>query len=163
MNGNTVEHRLDAEGADQQTLAGVNDANLQELARLSGCRVILRGDHLILSGEIGDVERAVPVAQRMIDLTRTGQDVGPDEIRRGLSQSQTRGRKRAPREAVNEEEGGVAAARTDEEQVVLALRVNVIDAPPVADDFDRLGEAGDLQRRGRRLSNSARRRAGQRE
>ena len=120
MNGNTVEHRLDAEGADQQTLAGVNDANLQELARLSGCRVILRGDHLILSGEIGDVERAVPVAQRMIDLTRTGQDVGPDEIRRGFSQSQTRGRKRAPREAVNEEEGGVAAGRTDEEQVVLA-------------------------------------------
>jgi hypothetical protein len=43
MDGNTVEHRLDAEGADQMTLAGVNDANLQELARLSGCRVILRG------------------------------------------------------------------------------------------------------------------------
>ena len=52
MEGTTVEHRVSAEGADYLLLAGVNDNNLQELARLSGSRVILRGDHLILSGEV---------------------------------------------------------------------------------------------------------------
>ena len=51
MTSTTIQHRVPAEGADYLTLAGVNDANLQELARLSGCRVILRGDHLVLSGE----------------------------------------------------------------------------------------------------------------
>ena len=94
MNGNNVEHRLDAEGADQQSLAGVNDENLQELARLSGCRVILRGDHLILSGEIADVERAVPVAQRIVDLARTGQEFSVDDIRREFQNAGNR--KRSP-------------------------------------------------------------------
>ncbi|MBI4540023.1 MAG: PhoH family protein [Gemmatimonadetes bacterium] len=65
-----VEHRLSAEGADPLLLAGVNDANVQELARLGGCRAILRGDHLILSGELAAVERCVPVAQHMIELAR---------------------------------------------------------------------------------------------
>src|SRR5512146_3276550 len=80
----TVEHRLPAEGADYLLLAGVNDANLQELARLSGCRVVLRGDHLVLSGELEDVERAVPVAKRLVDQARMGNAFGPDDIRRGL-------------------------------------------------------------------------------
>ena len=117
MDGNTVEHRLDAEGADQMTLAGVNDENLQELAKLSGCRVILRGDHLILSGEIGDVERAVPVAQRIIDLARTGQDVSTDEIRRafrgGGSKQKRGGQQQQQSEAAPEKSG-------DDDQVVLA-------------------------------------------
>jgi phosphate starvation-inducible protein PhoH and related proteins len=117
MDGNTVEHRLDAEGADQQTLTGVNDGNLQELAKLSGCRVILRGDHLILSGEIGDVERAVPVAQRMIDLARTGQDVSPDDIRREFSNAGARSRKRAAPEGGADKE---PRADRDDDQVVLA-------------------------------------------
>jgi phosphate starvation-inducible protein PhoH and related proteins len=118
MDGNTVEHRLDAEGADQQTLAGVNDENLQELAKLSGCRVILRGDHLILSGEIGDVERAVPVAQRVIDLTRTGQDVSPDDIRRAFRDAGTRQKKSA--RAGAEPEAETARSSNEEDQVVLA-------------------------------------------
>jgi phosphate starvation-inducible protein PhoH and related proteins len=124
MDGNSVEHRLDAEGADQMTLAGVNDANLQELAKLSGCRVILRGDHLILSGEIGDVERAAPVAQRIIDLARTGQDVGVDEIRREFSNAGKRvartgggsggGGRKDSEEAASPRNAG------DDDQVVLA-------------------------------------------
>ena len=118
MDGNTVEHRLDAEGADQMTLAGVNDGNLQELARLSGCRVILRGDHLILSGEIGDVERAVPVAQRMIDLARTGQDFGTDDIRREFANAGTRAKKRAAPDGGGEREA--PRADRDGDQVVLA-------------------------------------------
>jgi phosphate starvation-inducible PhoH-like protein len=86
----TVEHRLDAEGADYLLLAGVNDANLQELARLSGCRVILRGDHLILSGEVADVERAVPVAERLIQQTRMSRPFGVDDIHRAFDAGLTR-------------------------------------------------------------------------
>ncbi len=116
MDGNTVEHRLDAEGADQQTLAGVNDNNLQELAKLSGCRVILRGDHLILSGEIGDVERAVPVAQRLIDLARTGQDFSVDDIRREFANAGTRRARGGP----SKEDAATRDKTGDDDQVVLA-------------------------------------------
>jgi len=70
-NGETlVEHRLDAEGADPLMLAGVNDRNVHELSRLFGVRVVLRGDHVILSGALGAVERAIPVIQHMIELAR---------------------------------------------------------------------------------------------
>ena len=84
MDGNAVEHRIDAEGADYLTLAGVNDSHLQELARLSNCRVILRGDHLILSGELADVERAVPAAEKLVNLARTGQSFDLDDVRRAF-------------------------------------------------------------------------------
>ncbi|NIP58772.1 MAG: AAA family ATPase [Gemmatimonadetes bacterium] len=65
-----VEHRLDTEGADPLLLAGVNDANVQELARHFDIRVVLRGDHLILSGELEAVERAIPVTHHLIELAR---------------------------------------------------------------------------------------------
>jgi phosphate starvation-inducible PhoH-like protein len=68
--GTIVEHRLDAEGADHLMLAGVNDQNIQELTRIFGIRVVLRGDHVVLSGELEGVERAVPVVQHMIELSR---------------------------------------------------------------------------------------------
>lgn len=77
-----IQHRLPAEGADYLLLAGVNDANLQELARRCGCRVILRGDYVILSGELEDVERAIPVAQQIIDMARLGTPFGVDDVRR---------------------------------------------------------------------------------
>jgi len=107
LDGTTIEHRIDAEGADYLTLAGVNDSHLQELARLSNCRVILRGDHLILSGDLADVERAVPVAEKLIGIARTGQSFDIDDIRRAFGPG---GNGRAP-----------GAARTqDGEQVLLA-------------------------------------------
>lgn len=65
-----VEHRLDAEGVDHLMLAGVNDRNLQELHKLFGVRVILRGDRVILSGSLDGVEKAVPVVQHLIELSR---------------------------------------------------------------------------------------------
>jgi phosphate starvation-inducible protein PhoH and related proteins len=65
-----VEHRLDTEGVDPLMLAGVNDRNIQELSRLFSVRAVLRGDHLILSGELPAVERAVPVVQHIIELSR---------------------------------------------------------------------------------------------
>ncbi len=70
-NGDTmVEHRLDTEGADALMLAGVNDRNMHEVNRLFSVRVVLRGNHLILSGELPAVERAVPVVQHLIELSR---------------------------------------------------------------------------------------------
>ncbi len=70
-NGETiVEHRLDTEGADPLMLAGVNDRNMHEVSRLFSVRVVLRGDHLILSGSLSGVERAVPIVQHMIELSR---------------------------------------------------------------------------------------------
>ncbi|MHB1168196.1 MAG: PhoH family protein [Longimicrobiales bacterium] len=82
MDSTNVEHRVAAEGADYLLLAGVNDANLQELARLAGIRVILRGDHLILSGDVESVERATPVAERLVNLSRVGQPFDLEDIRR---------------------------------------------------------------------------------
>lgn len=65
-----AEHRLDAEGADHLMLAGVNDQNFQELTRVFTIRVVLRGDHVVLSGDIEAVERSVPVVQHLIELAR---------------------------------------------------------------------------------------------
>jgi phosphate starvation-inducible PhoH-like protein len=77
-----VEHRLDAEGADPLMLAGVNDRNIQEMGRLFGVRVVLRGDHVILSGELAAVERAVPVVQHVIELARLRAPFDTDDIAR---------------------------------------------------------------------------------
>src|SRR3954464_7030413 len=77
-----IQHRLPAEGADPLALSGVNDANLNELARRSGLRVFLRGDHLLLSGSLEGVERAVPVAQHMIEVARRGEALGTDDVAR---------------------------------------------------------------------------------
>jgi phosphate starvation-inducible PhoH-like protein len=104
----TVEHRLSAEGADYLLLAGVNDAHLQELARLSACRVILRGDHLILSGDVADVERSVPVAERLIQQARMSRPFGVDDIRRAFESAVV-----APRD-------GPSATRAEEGPILLA-------------------------------------------
>lgn len=77
-----VQHRLPAEGADQLILAGVNDANLQELARICGCRVVLRDDNVVLSGPLSDVERCVPLAQHMIELARLETPFAAGDIQR---------------------------------------------------------------------------------
>jgi phosphate starvation-inducible protein PhoH and related proteins len=80
--GAPVQHRLSTEGADQQLLAGAGDAHLLELGRLAGCRVVLRDNHLLLSGAVEGVERTVPVAQHMIDLARAGTAFSSDDIGR---------------------------------------------------------------------------------
>jgi phosphate starvation-inducible protein PhoH and related proteins len=83
----TVQHRLSAEGADPLLLAGVNDSHLLELSRVGGSRVVLRDDHVLLSGAIEDVERSVPVAQHMIDLARSGTPFATDDIARFIEQA----------------------------------------------------------------------------
>jgi phosphate starvation-inducible PhoH-like protein len=114
VDSTTVEHRLGAEGADYLLLAGVNDAHLQELARLSGCRVILRGDTLILSGDVNDVERALPVAEQLVQQARIGQPFDVDDIRRYFQSESSR--PRTARQSVRRD----GAARDDEAQVLLA-------------------------------------------
>ena len=80
-NGDVTE-RLDVEGADLLLLAGVNDANLNELARQTGVRVALRGDVLSLIGSPDSVERAAPIARRMIDAARQRMSLDADDVLR---------------------------------------------------------------------------------
>lgn len=82
MTDTAITERLNTEGADLLTLAGVNDANLMELSRIYGIRVGLRGDTLSLSGSAEDVERALPVARRMIDTARQRMALTPDDVLR---------------------------------------------------------------------------------
>jgi phosphate starvation-inducible protein PhoH and related proteins len=92
LDGSTIQHRIPAEGADYLLLAGVNDENLQEFARLCSCRVVLRGDDLVLSGQLADVERAVPVAQHLVELARMGTPFGVGEIRQAIASLGVNGR-----------------------------------------------------------------------
>jgi phosphate starvation-inducible protein PhoH and related proteins len=78
----TVTLRLNTEGADLLTLAGVNDGNLIELARIGRVRVALRGEVLTLSGTAESVERAGSTAQRMIDAARQRRALTPDDVHR---------------------------------------------------------------------------------
>ncbi|HEX6964504.1 MAG TPA: PhoH family protein [Gemmatimonadaceae bacterium] len=82
MTEEMITHRLSTEGADLLTLAGVNDANLIELGRLCGVRVALRGETLSVSGPLEAVERATPVAQRMVDTAKQGMPLTRDDVLR---------------------------------------------------------------------------------
>ena len=64
------------------TLAGVNDENLIELAKQSGAKVGLRGDTLTLSGSQDAVNRAAPIAKRMIDTAKQQMELTADDVLR---------------------------------------------------------------------------------
>jgi len=74
--------KLSVEGVDLLSLAGVNDGNLVELTRRLGVRVSLRGDALTLQGPSAAVERALPVAQAMVDLARMGETLDIHDVER---------------------------------------------------------------------------------
>jgi phosphate starvation-inducible PhoH-like protein len=80
---------------DLLTLAGVNDANLIELSRLTGAKVSLRGDALAMNGPVEIVERAASLAQRMIDQAKQQMRLSADDVLR------------------MSEDGGSGAARDD--------------------------------------------------
>ncbi len=82
MTDTVVTQRLSTEGADLLTLAGVNDANLIELARLSGAKVALRGDALSITGGSAEVDRAMQVATRMIESARQRMPLTTDDVMR---------------------------------------------------------------------------------
>lgn len=75
-----VTARLSTEGADLLTLAGVGDANLLELQRICSVRATLRGDALVLAGTAAAVDKATPVAQRMIDAARRRETFDADDV-----------------------------------------------------------------------------------
>jgi phosphate starvation-inducible PhoH-like protein len=77
-----VTARVSVEGADLQTLAGVNDGNLVELGRVTGARVALRGDHLSLTGDVEAVTKAEGVAVAMVAMVRDGKAVTADDVLR---------------------------------------------------------------------------------
>jgi phosphate starvation-inducible PhoH-like protein len=81
-----VVHRLSVEGVDPLALAGVNDANLLELARRLGVRVSLRGDSLSLAGPAAAIERAGPIAQALIDLARMGENLDVHDVERVVTE-----------------------------------------------------------------------------
>lgn len=85
-----VVHRLSVEGVDPLALAGVNDANLLELARLLGVRVSLRGDNLSLAGPAAAIERAGAVAQALIDLARMGENLDVHDVERVVNEEGSR-------------------------------------------------------------------------
>ena len=89
--GTILEHRLDAEGADQLLLAGGNDANFQELARTFGIRVVLRGDEVVLSGDLDSVERAIPVGMHLIELARLRVPFDVGDIGRFVEEARNQG------------------------------------------------------------------------
>lgn len=80
MSEQVTTQRLDTGGADLLTLAGVNDANLVELARQTGVKVALRGDALVLTGPQSSLTKGIQLAQRMIDAARQRSDLTPDEV-----------------------------------------------------------------------------------
>jgi phosphate starvation-inducible PhoH-like protein len=84
-----ITHRLSAEGADPVLLTGVNDSNLTELERVTGVRASLRGDQVMLAGELEAVERAARVASAMIDIARIGEALSPEDIRRLVAEGGT--------------------------------------------------------------------------
>jgi phosphate starvation-inducible protein PhoH and related proteins len=79
---NVVLQKVSTEGADLLTLAGVNDGNIVELARLMGVRVALRGETLTITGTQDAVDRTVPTAQRMIEAARQRMPITPDDVLR---------------------------------------------------------------------------------
>jgi phosphate starvation-inducible PhoH-like protein len=74
--------RVPIEGVDQLLLAGINDANLVELARISGTRVALRGEALTLTGEADQAMRGEAIALGMVATIREGHPLTPDDVLR---------------------------------------------------------------------------------
>ncbi|MCU0636850.1 MAG: PhoH family protein [Gemmatimonadaceae bacterium] len=77
-----VLQRVPTDGADLLALAGVNDANLVELARVTNTRVALRGEALTLAGDAAAVERAQAIAMRMVASARQGRALSADDVLR---------------------------------------------------------------------------------
>ena len=80
--GTLVEHRLNAEGADQFILAGVGDANLRELETLLRVQVVIRGDQVRIAGGLEAVADAARVVEHMIELARLGKSFPASDIAR---------------------------------------------------------------------------------
>ena len=79
-----VTHRVPVAGADPLLLGGVHDQHLIDLARTTDTQVALRGDQLILTGPLPNVERATRLASALVERARRG-DLDSDDVRRILT------------------------------------------------------------------------------
>ena len=82
MSDGSNTQKLNTEGADLLTLAGVNDGNLVELSRIGGVKVALRGDTLSITGPSEFVDRAAEIARRMIESARQRVELSSDDVLR---------------------------------------------------------------------------------
>ena len=82
MSDGSVVRKLNTEGADLLTLAGVNDTNLIELSRIGGVKVSLRGETMTLTGPEDLVDRAQAIGQRMIEAARQRRELTADDVLR---------------------------------------------------------------------------------
>ena len=82
MSDESVTRKLNTEGADLLTLAGVNDTNLIELSRIGGVKVSLRGETMTLTGPEDLIDRAQAIGQRMIEIARQRRDLTADDVLR---------------------------------------------------------------------------------
>ncbi len=82
MTAPPVTVRVPIEGVDQLVLAGVNDANLVELSRITGTRVAMRGEALTLTGESEGAMRGEAIALGMVASVRDGNALAPDDVLR---------------------------------------------------------------------------------
>ena len=105
MSDGSITQRLNTEGADLLTLAGVNDGNLVELSRIGGVKVALRGDTLSITGPAEFVERATEIGRRMIEAARQQVELSPDDVLR-MSDDVDRGRNGAAEGRDNGEYNG---------------------------------------------------------
>jgi phosphate starvation-inducible PhoH-like protein len=80
-----VTHRVPVEGADPLLLAGVHDRHLIDLARATETQVALRGDQLVLTGPLPNVERATRLASALVERARRG-DLDPEDVQRLLTE-----------------------------------------------------------------------------
>jgi phosphate starvation-inducible PhoH-like protein len=65
-------------------LAGVHDRHLIDLARATETQVALRGDQLVLTGPLPNVERATRVAAALVERARRG-DLDTEDVQRLLT------------------------------------------------------------------------------
>ena len=82
MSDESVTRKLNTEGADLLTLAGVNDTNLIELSRIGGVKVSLRGETMTLTGPEDLIDRAQAIGQRMIEIARQRRELTADDVLR---------------------------------------------------------------------------------
>ncbi len=145
--GTVVEHRLDAEGVDPLLLAGVNDAHIQEVTGLFDVRFVLRGDHVILSGELAAVESAVPLVQHLIELSRLRVPFDTNDIAR-FGEGFGGGGRRAPGKQCGGRSAGVA--QSDPPEVRRTASIPQVGHGVRRGDRDRAsGDGKDLFSRGR--------------
>lgn len=87
--GESVKHKLDAEGIDPLLFTGVNDSNLHRISSLFKVKLTLRGDQVVVSGKLSEVEDAIPLLEHLIELSRLRKSFSSEDIPRLVQELST--------------------------------------------------------------------------